>query len=61
MRRVRGSPEPNLRGEYDELALLVPVGQNLQAVSHDGEELVVVALEKGDHLLEPAGQPHGHL
>ena len=33
------------------LAFLVAIGEDLQAVCGDGEELDVVPLEQGDHLL----------
>ena len=45
----------------DQLALLVPVCQDLQAVCRDGQELNVVALQEGHHLLEAAGEPDRHL
>lgn len=43
------------------LALLVAVGQDLQAVSGDGEELDVGLAEQGHHLLQAPGQAHSHL
>ncbi len=53
--------ERSLTGKDDELALLIPVGQNLQAIRHDGQKLDIVPLEQGHHLLQAARQPHGHL
>ncbi len=44
----------SLTGEDDELALLVPVGQNLQAIRDNGQELDIVPLEQGHHLLQAA-------
>ncbi len=43
--------ERSLASKDDELALLVPVGQNLQTIRHDGQELDIVPLEQGHHLL----------
>ena len=43
------------------LALLVAVGQELQAVGGDGQELGVVLVEQGHHLLQPVCQAHRHL
>lgn len=43
------------------LALLVAVGQNLQAVGGDGQELDVGVGEQSHHLLQASGQAHGHL
>ncbi len=43
--------ERSLAGEDDELALLIPIRQNLQAIRHDGQELDIVPLEQGHHLL----------
>ena len=43
------------------LALLVAIGQELQAVGGDGQELGVVLVEQRHHLLQPVGQAHRHL
>lgn len=43
------------------LALLVPVGEELKAVSGDSQELGVVLVQQGNHLLQAVGQAHSHL
>ena len=43
------------------LALLVAIGQELQAVGGDGQELGVVLVEQGHHLLQSVCQAHCHL
>lgn len=43
------------------LALLVPVGEELQAVGGDSQELGVVLVQQGNHLLQAVGQAHSHL
>lgn len=43
------------------LALLVAVGQQLQTVCGDGQELGVALLQQGNHPLQAVGQTHGHL
>lgn len=43
------------------LALLVAVGQELQAVGGDSQELGIVLVEQRHHLLQPVRQAHRHL
>lgn len=43
------------------LALLVAVGQDLQAVSGDGQELHVGVGQQSHHLLQSSCQAHSHL
>lgn len=43
------------------LALLIAIGQELQAVGGDSQELRVVLVEEGHHLLQPISQAHRHL
>ena len=40
----------------DELGLLISVGQDLETVGDDCQELDVVPLQQGDHLWDSAGQ-----
>lgn len=46
---------------YTHLALLVAVGQQLQTVCGDGQELGVALIQQGNHLLQAVGQTNGHL
>ena len=43
------------------LALLVAVGQYLQTVGGDGQELDVVVRQQRDHLLQTTGEVDSHL
>ena len=51
----------SLAGKNDQLALLIAIRQNLEAIRDDGQKLDIVPLEQGHHLLEATGQPDGHL
>ncbi len=46
---------------HTHLALLVAVGQQLQTVCGDGQELGVALIQQGNHLLQAVGQTNGHL
>lgn len=49
------------RQSHTHLALLVAVGQQLQAVCGDGQELGVALFQQGDHPLQAVSQAHSHL
>ena len=51
----------SLTGQNDELGFLISVSQDLETVGDDGQELVVVPLEKGDHLWNTSGQSYSVL
>lgn len=43
------------------LALLVAIGQELQTVSGDGQELGVTLFQQGNHPLQAVSKTHRHL
>lgn len=46
---------------HTNLALLVAIGQQLQAVCGDGQELGVALIQQGHHPLQAVSQTHSHL
>ena len=63
---VVGSHDPDqlkgtLAGQDDQLGLLISVGQDLETVGDNGQELDIVPLQKGDHLGDAPGQPYSVL